>query len=245
MMTTLFSALIALAAVTAEPAAGPIELFPGKNLDAWRPPLGDWMIVGEVSMDAQKPKALAWKPGSGVALNGQQGRTVNLLSQQEFGDIEAHLEFIIPAKSNSGVYFMGRYELQVYDSYGVLKDKYPGIECGGIYPRWVNNHEMEGHTPSVNASLPPGQWQTFDVVFRAPRFDASGKKIANGRFVRVLHNGKLVHENVEVTGPTRAARYNDEKPVGPIMLQGDHGPVAYRNVRVRTLPPEAEGAKAQ
>jgi hypothetical protein len=87
----------------------------------------------------------------------------------------------------------------------------------------------------VNASLPPGQWQTFDVVFRAPRFDASGKKTRSARFVKVAHNGKLIHENVEVTGPTRAATYNDEKPTGPLMLQGDHGPVAYRNVRVRPL----------
>ena len=78
--------------------------------------------------------------------------------------------------------------------HGVLKDKYPGSECGGIYPRWLNNHEAEGHSPRVNASLPPGQWQTFDVVFRAPRFDTAGKKIRNGKFVKVVHNGKVIHE---------------------------------------------------
>ena len=82
-----------------------------------------------------------------------------------------------------------------------------------------------------------GKWQTFDVIFRAPRFGPDGEKTANARFVKVLHNGVLVHENVEVTGPTRAAAYSDEKPAGPLMLQGDHGPVAYRNVRVRPLGP--------
>ncbi|MGB1817175.1 MAG: family 16 glycoside hydrolase [Rubripirellula sp.] len=72
-------------------------------------------------------------------------------------------------------------------------------------------------------------------MFRAPRFDEVGNKTANARFVRVMHNGKVVHENVDVTGPTRGAGFNDEQPTGPLMIQGDHGPVAYRNVRVRLL----------
>src|SRR3990172_5826650 len=154
------------------------------------------------------------------------------------------VEFKVPKGSNSGVYFMGRYEVQVYDSFGVVKDHYPGIECGGIYPRWINNQNVNGHSPRVNASLAPGQWQTFDVVFRAPRFDATGKKTGNGKFVKVVHNGKLIHENVELTGPTRAALDDQEKPASPLMLQGDHGPVAYRSVRVRALAPEGD-AKSQ
>jgi hypothetical protein len=133
---------------------------------------------------------------------------------------------------------MGRYEVQVYDSFGVVKDQYPGIECGGIYGRWVNQQNVGGHSPRVNASKPPGEWQSFDVTFRGPRFDASGKKIANAQFVKVLHNGQVAHENVGVTGPTRAALYSDEKPTGPLLLQGDHGPVAYRNLTVRSLDPK-------
>jgi len=73
------------------------------------------------------------------------------------------------------------------------------------------------------------------VIFKAPRFDKDGKKTANAVFVKVTHNGKVVHENQEVTGPTRAAGFNDEKPTGPVMLQGDHGPVAYRNIRIKAL----------
>jgi hypothetical protein len=218
--------------------SGIVKLFPNKDLGAWRQPHSQWMMVGETATDPHDGNRLVWKPGDGVALNGQQGRTVDLVTAGEFGDIEAHIEFMIPKGSNSGVYFMGRYEIQVYDSFGVAKDKYPGIECGGIYPRWIDNQNVGGHSPRVNASLPPGQWQTFDVIFRAPRFDQRGKKTHNARFVKVVHNGKLIHENVEVAGPTRGALFSDEKLIGPLMLQGDHGPVAYRNVRLRPLPPE-------
>jgi hypothetical protein len=188
-----------------------------------------------VSLDASDAKKFDIQPGAGVLVNGAKGRTVDLLTEREFGDIEVHIEFVITKGSNSGVYFQGRYELQIYDSFGVAKDKYPGIECGGIYPRWADGKEFEGHSPRVNASRPPGQWQSFDVVFRAPRFDAQGKKTENARFVKVLHNGTLVHENIEVTGPTRASHFADEKPLGPLLFQGDHGPVAYRNVRVKPL----------
>jgi hypothetical protein len=142
---------------------------------------------------------------------------------------------MISKESNSGVYFMGRYEVQVYDSHGVAKDQYPGIECGGIYPRWIDRHEVGGRTPLVNASRPAGQWQSFDVLFRSPQFDEKGNKTANARFEKIWHNGVLIHENVELDGPTRAAMSGDEQSTGPIMLQGDHGPVAFRNVWIAEL----------
>jgi hypothetical protein len=209
--------------------------FEGKDLNGWRSP-GEWLTARAVSLDSADPSRLAIEPGQGIYVNGSKGRTVNLVTEAEWGDVEVHVEFCISKKSNSGVYLMGRYEVQIYDSFGVEKDKYPGIECGGIYPRWTQDRgEFEGHSPRVNASKPPAQWQTFDIVFRAPRFDASGKKTQNAMFVKVSHNGQVVHENVEVTGPTRAACFEDEKPQGPLMLQGDHGPVAYRNLRVTTL----------
>jgi hypothetical protein len=220
------------------PGAGGSELI--QDLSNWRDPRGDWALADDVALDPNDSKRLTWKPGAAAAINGPKGRTRNLVSAGAWGDVEAHVEFMIPAASNSGVYFMGRYELQVYDSYGVAKDQYPGIECGGLYPRWIDNQNVGGHSPQVNASLPAGQWQTFDVIFRAPQFDASGKKTGNARFVKVVHNGKLIHENVEVTGPTRAAMFNDEQPTGPLMLQGDHGPVAYRSVRIRALAAAAE-----
>ncbi|MHC4178229.1 MAG: 3-keto-disaccharide hydrolase [Planctomycetota bacterium] len=225
-------ALLAAAATAAEPKK--ISLV-GKELSAWRGEIGDWRIVGEVKMDPANNRQLATRPGVGVAVNGPKGRTRNLLSKREHGDVEAHVEFMVPVGSNSGVYFQGRYEIQVLDSWGVKKEKLKHGDCGGIYQRWEKGKGFEGHPPRINASRPPGQWQTFDVVFRAPRFDAAGKKVANAKFIKVLHNGRLVHENVEVTGPTRAATYRDERPVGPLMFQGDHGPVAYRNVWLRPI----------
>ena len=97
--------------------------------------------------------------------------------------------------------------------------------------------ELRTLLASFNASKAPGQWQAFDVVFRAPRFDSKGNKIENAKFVKVVHNGKVVHENLEVTGPTRAATYENvpEKPRGPLMLQGDHGPVVYRNIKLKSI----------
>jgi len=210
----------------------------GKDLSAFRDDTGQWQVVGKAVMDPANTKKIATDPGAGIIINGPDGRTVNLFSKERFGDILAHIEFMIPEKSNSGVYFMGRYELQIYDSYGVKESEYPGIECAGIYQRWDKNRTpkgFEGHSPLVNASRPPGQWQSFDVVFRAPRFDDEGNKTANARFEQVRHNDVVVHKSVELTGPTRAAAYSDEKPTGPLMLQGDHGYVAYRNVWIVAL----------
>jgi hypothetical protein len=205
----------------------------GGDLAAWRQPQGDWQVVGDVQAGGEGDRFLVATPGQGVMVNGKSGRTSNILSKLEHGDVQAHIEFLVPKGSNSGVYFQGRYEIQVLDSWGVEQLKHG--DCGGIYQRWKDGKGYDGHPPRKNASRPPGQWQSFDVVFRAPRFDAGGKKIANGRFVKVVHNDVLVHENVELTGPTRAATFSDEKPTGPLMLQGDHGPVAYRNIWIKPI----------
>ncbi len=206
------------------------------GLDGFRTPTGAWTMAGDVTQDPDNPKALAWTAGGCEAVNGPGGRTAHLVTKAEHGDIAAHIEFVVPEGSNSGVYFQGRYEIQVLDSWGV---EAPGHgDCGGIYQRWDDNRDpkgFEGRPPRVNAARRPGEWQTFDVIFRAPRFDEDGNKTANAMFVRVEHNGVLIHENQEVTGPTRAAMYADEQLRGPIMLQGDHGPVAYRNLRFCAL----------
>jgi sugar phosphate isomerase/epimerase len=221
----------------AKQARGGVSLI-GDDFSAWRGKTGQWQIAGDTFINPENERLLGSKPGTGVIVNGPTGRTSNLLSKAEFGDVKAHVEFMVPKGSNSGVYFAGRYEIQVLDSWGV-KDLKHG-DCGGIYQRWDDNREpkgYEGHPPWVNASRRPGQWQTFDVVFRAPRFDKKGQKVANARFEKVVHNGVVVHADVELTGPTRASTYNDEKPAGPLMLQGDHGPVAYRNIRIAPAGP--------
>ena len=95
---------------------------------------------------------------------------------------------------------------------------------------------MGGEAPRTNSSKAPGDWQSFDIRFRAPRFDAAGKKMEKARFIQVIHNGTVIHENYELDGPTRASLDTPEAVKGPLMLQGDHGPVAFRNIRVRALP---------
>jgi hypothetical protein len=101
-----------------------------------------------------------------------------------------------------------------------------------MQPRY--HHIDDGVAPRSNAARRSGEWQTLDIVFQAPRFDKQGKKTANARFVKVVLNGQVIHEDVEVECPTgNAWRLSKEVASGPLLLQGDHGPVAFRNVRVR------------
>ena len=173
-------------------------------------------------------------------MNGATGKTTSLLTNQDFGDIELSVDFMVPKGSNSGIYLQGRYEIQILDSFGVEHPKYG--DCGGIYQRWKEEPGLEdsqrgyeGHAPLTNASKKSGEWQTLRAIFYAPKFDKDGRKTANARFENVWLNGVLVQDHVDVTGPTRAAHFNDENTLGPIMLQGDHGPVAFRNLRIMSL----------
>lgn len=212
-------------------------LLDGQSLKGWHPLTTDkantWRTCASVKLKPQDQHFFSIEPGKGVLVNGENGETTSLLSDLNHGDIEAHIEFVVSKGSNSGIYFMGHYEIQVLDSYG--KTNLDFSDCGGVYARWIDEKNVGGTPPKVNASRPPGEWQSFDIQFRAPRFDRNGKKIENARFIRVIHNGTVVHENVEIDGPTRAAMETPETPLGPLMLQGDHGPVAYRNIRIRSL----------
>ena len=129
----------------------------------------------------------------------------------------------------------------MFDSWGRQAPSF--ADAGAIYQRWdegrgAGREGYEGHPPLVNVARAPGLWQQFRIVFRAPRFDAQSRKTENARFVEVYHNGVLVQKNVELSGPTRAAAFSDEKPLGPLMIQGDHGPVAIRNVRYKAYGTE-------
>jgi hypothetical protein len=153
--------------------------------------------------------------------------TQGALGSATFSDFTMHIEFRLPwmpkargqGRGNSGLYVAGRYEVQMLDSFGLA-----GVdnECGGIY---------KVAEPKQNLCYPPLRWQTYDVDFTAAKFDAEGKKTANAKLT-VEHNGYLIHENLEIPGPTGGARSKDEKGPGPVFLQ-DHGnPVRYRNIWV-------------
>ena len=216
---------------------GWIDLTGPPNFDAWKPPTGAWTFVGAAHLDPEDPKRLSTDPGASVLYNGPTGRTINLVTKEKYGDLEVHFEFLIPKGSNSGVKLGGVYEIQILDSHG--KTKLSGSDCGGIYPRaelLPKYHYLdEGHPPRTNAAKPAGEWQTLDLSFRAPRFDASGRKESNARFLKVVLNGALIHEDVEVATPTGHAWVLKETPTGPLMIQADHGPVAIRNLRIRPL----------
>lgn len=212
-------------------------LVTGESLDGWhaqdRSRPHTWQTARSVAVDPKDNRSFTIRSGQGVFVNARTGRTQNLVSNEEFADVEAHVEFTIPSGSNSGIFFMGLYELQVEDSFG--KEKIVFSDCGGFYARKVDGKWVGGTPPRVNACRAPGVWKTFDVKFRAPRFDTSGTKTENARFLEVRHNGVLIHEDVEMKGPNSAHMDIPEAPRGSLMLQGDHGPVAYRNVRIRPL----------
>jgi hypothetical protein len=205
------------------------------NLDAFRPTGKNWNLASNASADPEVAGNLQGVPGEGTLVNlimptGNQ----DLVTREEFGDLQLELDFMMSLGSNSGVYLQGRYEVQLFDSWKLLRTVFS--DCGGIYERWddargVGKEGFEGSPPLMNTSKAPGLWQHLKVVFRAPRFDSQGMKTANARFDEVYLNGVLVQTAVSLTGPTRGSMFKDEQPLGPVRIQGDHGNVAFRNIR--------------
>lgn len=243
----LFLTLVPMA-ISAPPArAGGKDWIELTDLASWGKSTEGWLAVGRVAVDPAQPKRLTSEAGKGILVNGGKGRARDLLSKRMFGDIEVDIEFFIPKGSNSGVKLQGLYEIQICDSWGMKKPG--GGDCGGIYPRAElrpKYHYLDkGFPPRVNACKRPGEWQTLHIHFQAPRFDAKGKKTANARFLKVVFNEQVIHENVEVATPTGHAWHQKEVAAGPLLLQGDHGPVAFRDVRVRLDKPSGEGPRAK
>jgi len=220
-------------------------LLNGRDLSGWHSELGwhgvperlnEWHTATEVSWSDASPQVLAAAavPG-GIIVNGIETHTTNLVANRKFGDIELYLEFMVSKDSNSGVYLHGLYEVQILDSYGKPEPlKYS--DGGGIYEQVDKNNKGFGGTPPrVNACRQPGEWQYYHIWFRAPRFDAAGRKTSDAKFEMVVYNSQIVHENVVSGSPTRSALELSEAPRNPIMLQGDHGPVAFRNIYFQPL----------
>jgi len=183
-----------------------------------------------------KPKAVTYQAGTGILLNmNNDSIKDNLVTQWKHGDLLLDLEVMIPKGSNSGIYLQGRYEVQLLDSWGVEDPSFTDI--GGIYRNWESEKGKiyMGKAPITNAAKAPGLWQHLSIAFKAPRFDGAGNKIANARFIFVDLNGVRIHENVEVPLPTGGPLEKNEVPFGPLMIQGDHGPVAFRNVHYQML----------
>lgn len=212
--------------------------IPLNDLNAFRDPGKNWVLASDASTDLTVSGEMKPVKGNGVLVNSiLKNNNTHLITKEEFGDLELELDFMMDKNSNSGVYLLGRYEIQLFDSWTKLNTKFD--DCGGIYQRWDENRKeekgYEGQAPLMNVSKAPGLWQHLKLKFLAPKFDGNGIKIANARFEEVYLNGILVQQQMDVTGPTRSAIFDNEKPTGPLMLQGDHGAVAFRNIRYRLL----------
>jgi hypothetical protein len=229
MIAITFFASVAFAAD--EVAAGAPDLI-GKDFSGWKyknEKASLWKIVSDVKMSDKNKKELepTGEPGNLPILvndlkTGQHG--TDIYTEKEFGDCEVHVELMVPKGSNSGVYLMGRYEVQVFDSFG--KKKPQTVDLGSIYA--THAPDPEHYEPKA-----PGEWQTFDIVFQTPKFDATGKKTANAKFISVKLNGKEIQKDIDTPKPTGSELSSKEVATGPIMLQGDHGPVAFKNLRVK------------
>ncbi len=199
------------------PPSDAIILFDGKDLSQWTDHKGDparWIV---------KDGAFAIRPGSGI-----------IRTRQEFGDCQLHLEFATPTpprghdqgRGNSGVLLFERYEIQVLDNFN--NPTYADGHAGAVYGQ---------HPPLVNACREPGRWQSYDILFTAPRFSADGT-VETPAYVTVLHNGVLVQNHTKILGPMAyrtLARYTPHGPKGRLALQ-DHGnPIRFRNIWIREL----------
>ena len=208
------------------------------NLDAFQQAGKNWTISSDALADFTKKGDIQSISGTGAVVNNvSPGNRSHLITKQSFGDLVLELDFMMSKNSNSGVYLQGRYEVQLFDSWTKLKPSFD--DCGGIYQRWddsrgKNNEGFEGIAPLMNVAKAPGLWQHLKIIFRAPKFDEKGNKISNAVFEQVYLNGTLVQTQVSVTGPTRSSLLEDEQPTGPLMLQGDHGNIAFRNIRFAT-----------
>lgn len=193
-----------------------IVLFDGKNTGAWTHKDGS---------------AVKWKIGDG-AMTVANG-TGDIFTKQTFGDCQLHIEWRTPAKvkgkgqgrGNSGIFLQNRYEVQVLDNYN--NRTYSNGQAGSIYKQSI---------PLVNACRPPGEWQTYDIIFTAPRFNADGLKTSPG-YITVLQNGILVQNHTRILGTTEyiGLPKNEAHGKAPLRLQDHHNPVSYRNIWIREL----------
>lgn len=205
--------------VTTAPPEDAIVLFDGNSLGKW---LGN------------EDSPAAWTIAQGAATVTKTG---SIRTRESFGDCQLHIEFALPddaenlakegqKRGNSGVFFMGRYEVQILDSYN--NRTYADGQCASLYGQYP---------PLVNASLAPGRWQSFDIVFRRPRFDEAGN-MTKPAIVTVFQNGILVQDHTEMTGATahkREATYAAHADALPLMLQEHGDPVKFRNIWIRPL----------
>jgi len=211
--------------------------IPLTDFSFFQTPGPSWKLASGVQAVFSVENVLNFTPGTGIIVNrsDEKIRGKDLYSTAAFGDMDLELDYLLAFGSNSGIYLQGRYEVQLLDSWGVIRPT--SADNGGIYERWNENKPdgqkgYDGHAPRQNASRGAGLWQHIKISFQAPRFNEGGVLIEHAKIIRVELNGVLIQENVELAGSTRGAMENNEVARGPLRLQGDHGSVAFKNIRI-------------
>ncbi len=207
-VVTVFTGVASLPAADDKPdTVKPILLFNGKDLTGWKfrgPESKSKWVVGIAQLDEKDPSRLVVThpeksaPGELQLIN--TSGSLDIYTDQKFGDGTFEIEVMVPKGSNSGAYVMGQYEVQIFDSFGQKNLGY--VDMGGIYGVAA---------PKVNAAKKPGEWQKFVIEYLAPRFE-DGKKTGNVKFVKVTLNDQVIHENLEVKGPTGGSLNGKDVP---------------------------------
>jgi len=221
-------------------AFGQQSSIPLTDLSAFKEPGNSWTLVGDVTVDMNMVNAVKSTKGTGILLNTSTPKKpgFDLYTIKEYGDMILELDYLVAKGANSGIFLQSNYEIQIEDSWTLTNPV--SSSNGGAHERWNNDKPegekgFDGFAPRQNVSKAPGLWQHIKVVFQAPKFDASGIKIANARLLSVDLNGVAIHENVELTGATRGG-FGTEKALAPLRIQGDQGTVAFRNISISDIP---------
>jgi len=221
-------------------AFGQQSSIPLTDLSAFKEPGNSWTLVGDVTVDMNMVNAVKSTKGTGILLNTSTPKKpgFDLYTIKEYGDMILELDYLVAKGANSGIFLQSNYEIQIEDSWTLTNPV--SSSNGGAHERWNNDKPegekgFDGFAPRQNVSKAPGLWQHIKVVFQAPKFDASGIKIANARLLSVDLNGVTIHENVELTGATRGG-FGTEKALAPLRIQGDQGTVAFRNISISDIP---------
>nr|WP_121272753.1 DUF1080 domain-containing protein [Pedobacter schmidteae] len=212
------------------------------DLSAFSSPSKTWATASQVTANLKNDNQLKTSSGTGILVNMPEKnlRGTDLLTNAKHGNMIMELDYLMAKGSNSGIYLQGNYEIQLLDSWGIINPS--SADNGGIYERWDDNKPegqkgYGGYAPRQNASKAPGLWQHLKIAFQAPQFDAAGNKTANARILSVELNGVVIHDNVELFGPTRGG-LSKETATGSLRFQGDHGAIAFRNIKISKLPKE-------
>ncbi len=210
------------------------------TLDSFTANKGSWSEVGQVWTDPTQSREFSAEGSGSIILNAPSKKKpgTDIISKENYGDVELSLTYMLAKGSNSGLYLQGQYEIQLFDSWEETTPRAGGN--GGVYERWDESKPdgqkgYQGYAPRQNVSKAPGVWQTLEVSFRAPRFSATGEKTENARFRYIKLNGVTIHEELELFGPTRGALKSTEVAEGPIRIQGDHGPIAIKSLEIQRM----------